>query len=240
MRQFFPVFYWLAAVLTITFVLVSLSYSFTQAFFVAVMFLPGMLIARYLLPRLCFCDRRKGIYHLLCLVGAILFTVYLGVMLTNLYVREIDFDPVKGFTGMPGLLNNPLFILLVLVAFVIPEALLEQRFRKEPLREKSIGFISDRHKVTLDPADILYVESNDSEVRIHTVSGESFRTKTRISQWESLLDSRFLRIHRSFIINTDRIGQSSPTHVTMGEKTIEISRKYREQAEQQLRKTREK
>ena len=82
--------------------------------------------------------------------------------------------------------------------------------------------------MTLDPAEILYVESNDDEVWIRTVSGESYRTKTRISQWEGLLDRRFLRVHRSYIVNTERIDAYRPTRIRIGETEIEISRKYKE------------
>lgn len=99
----------------------------------------------------------------------------------------------------------------------------------------SISFVSDRRKITLDPAEILYVESNDSEVWIHTAEGGAYRTKTRISQWETQLDSRFLRIHRSFIVNTARLDRCCPGHVEIGGMTIEISRKYREAARQRLK-----
>ncbi len=48
---------------------------------------------------------------------------------------------------------------------------------------------------------ILYVESNDNEVFIHAANGCSYRTRTRISQWEKLLDDRFVRIHRAYLVN---------------------------------------
>ena len=69
---------------------------------------------------------------------------------------------------------------------------------------------------------------------IHTAGNVAYRTKTRISQWETQLDSRFLRIHRSFIVNTARIDRCCPAHVEIGCITIEISRKYREAARRRL------
>ena len=89
-------------------------------------------------------------------------------------------------------------------------------------------------KVALDPGEIRYVESNDSEVRIHTVSGEIYRTKTRISQWEAQLDGRFLRIHRSYIVNTERIDRYLPSYVLIGDERIDISRKYKEEVRRRL------
>ena len=93
--------------------------------------------------------------------------------------------------GMPGLLLNPPFILLVLTALIAPEIALEKHLERRCPYARSISFVSDRRKITLDPAEISYVESNDSEVWIHTAGGLAYRTKTRISQWETQLDSRF-------------------------------------------------
>lgn len=99
---------------------------------------------------------------------------------------------------------------------------------------RALRFVSDRRPVTLDPGEILYVESNDDEVWIHTADGGAYRTKTRISQWEALLDRRFLRIHRSYIVNTERIEEVRPTRIRIGDRQIEISRKYKEEARRRL------
>ena len=96
-------------------------------------------------------------------------------------------------------------LLLVLSACILPEILIERRLEARRPYDRMLRFVSDRRPVTLDPAELLYVESNDSEVWLHTRTGEAYRTKTRISQWEALLDRRFLRIHRSYIVNTECI-----------------------------------
>lgn len=67
-----------------------------------------------------------------------------------------------------------------------------------------------------------------------TILFEAYRTKTRISQWEALLDRRFLRIHRSYIVNTERIDEWRPTRVRIGDRLIEISRKYKEEVRRRL------
>ena len=65
-------------------------------------------------------------------------------------------------------------------------------------------------------------------------NGGAYRTKSRISQWEALLDRRFLRIHRSYIVNTERIEEVRPTRIRIGDRQIEISRKYKEEARRRL------
>jgi DNA-binding LytR/AlgR family response regulator len=49
-----------------------------------------------------------------------------------------------------------------------------------------------------------------------------------ISNWEMALDSRFIRIHRSFLVNKAHITKISPAKLWIGEKSLEISRKYRD------------
>lgn len=55
-------------------------------------------------------------------------------------------------------------------AFVAPEIMLENYLTARCPYDKTISFVSERRKITLDPAEILYVESNDSEVWLHTAS----------------------------------------------------------------------
>lgn len=194
MKQFLPVVWWLTATLVIAFVLVGLGYLFADALLLGVLFLPGMLTARYFVPQLSFENRRQGILDTVYLALAILGIEYLSLMLGHAVVLG------AGEGGMPGLLLNPPFILLVLTALIAPEIALEKHLERRCPYARSISFVSDRRKITLDPAEISYVESNDSEVWIHTAGGLAYRTKTRISQWETQLDSRFLRhpplVHR--------------------------------------------
>jgi DNA-binding LytR/AlgR family response regulator len=48
-----------------------------------------------------------------------------------------------------------------------------------------------------------------------------------ISQWEETLDNRFIRVHRSFIVNEHHIEQANATGLVVGGKLIEVSRKYK-------------
>ena len=67
--------------------------------------------------------------------------------------------------------------------------------------------------MTLPVGELLYVESNDTEVFLHTADGGLYPTRTRISQWERLLDDRFIRIHRAWLVNAERVSQIGRAHV---------------------------
>ena len=153
-------------------------------------------------------------------------------MLANYYLlRPIGFE----YNHIPHLLTNPLFILFVVATFAIVWLLVEREIEQRQPYDATISFTSERRSITLNPAEILYIESNDTEVYVCTADGESFRTRTRISQWENILDKRFLRIHRSYIINTHRIDSFDGSRVRIQHRTIELSRKYKESVRECLK-----
>ena len=127
------------------------------------------------------------------------------------------------------MLINPAFLGLILMVLSIGDYAwskwIDKRFKA---KDRTVTFFSDRKSVTLRLSDISYVESNDTEVRIVTTSGDSFRNKTGISQWENLLGTGFLRIHRSYLVNTSYASLSTPDLVIVAGKELPVSRKYKE------------
>lgn len=127
------------------------------------------------------------------------------------------------------MLVNPAFLGIVLTAMAVGDYFwgkwIGRQFRTE---NPSITFYSDRKSVTLAVKDIAYIESNDTEVHIVTLDGESYRNKTGINQWENLLGEPFLRIHRSYLVNADRAILSSPDSLLISGKELPVSRKYKD------------
>ncbi len=228
MKQNLSFLWWVVSTVLIALLFGAMGYELDQAVLLTVLFLPGLLALRYFIPQLSFEPRTRGILHAACLFTAVVAIEILALVLGH----RVAFDTPPD--TLPRLVFNPFFILLLLGAFIISERALERYAGRHGTGDTPLRFVSDRRKITLDPTTILYVESNDDEVRIHTVSGESYRTKTRISQWEALLDNRFLRVHRSYIINTEHIDAYRPNRIRIGERQIEISRKYKEQVRQRL------
>lgn len=225
MRYLVTLGYWSAAVLLLASVLVSFDYGFGRALFIATSMLPGMLCAKYFLPQACKASRRR--VAAVCCVGAgVVVTEWMAMLLASLYTTAV---PVWK-EPFPELFSNPVFLLILLAAFVIPEELLARYLKRRLPRTKTVAFISERRKVTLSLSGIAYIESNDSEVLVHSADRRVFRTKTRISEWERLLDDRFVRIHRAYLVNAERVGEITSSQVVLDGRTFEFSRKYRERA----------
>ncbi len=82
--------------------------------------------------------------------------------------------------------------------------------------------------------DIVFIESLKSYVRIKTVSDEIISHNSISSMQNLLPDHKFLRLHRSFIINIDYISTFSPAQVDLNGIVIPIGRKYKEAVKKKL------
>ncbi|TPN88030.1 LytR/AlgR family response regulator transcription factor [Aquimarina algicola] len=80
-------------------------------------------------------------------------------------------------------------------------------------------------KVYLDA--ILYIESLKDYVKIH-LAEENHVTKSSISAFEKKLDERFIRVHRSYIINKDKITAYTKNDIEIELAEIPIGESFRE------------
>ena len=229
-RYLYIVAYWCVAMVVLALIFVSFDYRFSQALFMASLFLPALLCLRLMLPQVRFTNRWEGVRDVVfILAGAIILTILL-LLIANISTLTYSTNLI------PDILTNPIFISLLLLAVALPQIWLEKRLSQQAKQTpQEIDFISDRRRVSVMMDDITYVESNDSEVWIHTTSGESHRTKTSITQWSSILDNgNFIRIHRAYIVNRLYITESDSTTIRIADHELPISRKYRDGVRQDL------
>ena len=225
MRLLCRIAYWLVALVLLALILVSLDYTLDQAILISLAFCPCALALEFLIPK-----ARKTIDKVY-LSLAILLSVFVLILVLHNFVW-VKITP-QGYRTLgkdvPPMLINPAFLALILMVLSIGDYFwskwLGKRF-KAP--DRTITFFSERKSVTLTVAEIAYVESNDTEVRLVTASGDSYRNKTGISQWENLLGDDFLRIHRSYLVNIASASLSSPETVRVGDTDLPVSRKYRD------------
>lgn len=93
--------------------------------------------------------------------------------------------------------------------------------------EHFIYMKSDKKMVKVFLHEILYIESLKDYVKVKTVSGEVVSYQ-RISYLEEKLpDRRFLRIHRAYIIATDKIRSFNASMIEVGSQELPIGRQYK-------------
>ena len=81
---------------------------------------------------------------------------------------------------------------------------------------------------------IRYVESIKDYIHIHTID-QSVITKEKISSFAEKLPNRFMRIHRSFIVNTTRINAFTATHVEIEGEELPIGYSYKNEVMNRLK-----
>lgn len=94
------------------------------------------------------------------------------------------------------------------------------------LNDNFLYFRSERKMVKVVLKDVLYIESLKDYVKIVTLGGQVI-TKYSMAALEAMLPAPdFLRIHRSFIISTQKILSYTSTHVQLSNQEIPIGKLY--------------
>src|SRR5688572_19518971 len=102
-----------------------------------------------------------------------------------------------------------------------------QAKKQEPTPDDYVYFKVDKKMIKAKMGAVLYVESIKDYVKVRTDEKEII-TQQKISYLEESLPSQqFLRIHRSFIVNIDKIDAYSATDVEIGKHSIPIGRNYK-------------
>lgn len=99
--------------------------------------------------------------------------------------------------------------------------------KTESVSDDYVYFKVDKKMVKTKMTDVLYIESIKDYVKVKTGEREII-TQQKISYLEeSLPREQFLRIHRSFIVNVDKIDAYSATDIEIGKHSIPIGRNYK-------------
>jgi len=102
--------------------------------------------------------------------------------------------------------------------------------------ENSFIYVNTNRKYTkVLFEEVLYIESLKDYIQIHT-EREPVMTKEKISEFTSQLPSYFLRIHRSYIVNTKKITAFTQHDVEINQLEIPIGISYKQEVLNYLKK----
>ena len=100
---------------------------------------------------------------------------------------------------------------------------------KESVENEFIVVKSGIKNYKINIKDILYIESLKDYIKINTIDGKSVTSKYKISDIEAeLYSNHFLRIHRSFIINSSKINAFTNNEIEINGFEISIGASYKE------------
>ncbi|GMQ30746.1 LytTR family DNA-binding domain-containing protein [Algoriphagus confluentis] len=101
----------------------------------------------------------------------------------------------------------------------------------EEKAEKYIKVKSGVKIYQLNQDDILYLESSKDFVQINLTNGKKLLIKYKLGQLENELATNFLRIHKSFIVNKNRVTVFYSTHLELDKIILPIGSSYRPKVE---------
>jgi len=108
--------------------------------------------------------------------------------------------------------------------------------KDETVTAPSIEFIFvrvNRKNVRLVLSDVLFVQSLKDYVQVHTSNGV-FTVKDSISNFTKQLSPDFVRVHRSYVVNRQRVSAVTRYDVEIGDVEIPISDSYRDSVFEKL------
>jgi len=108
---------------------------------------------------------------------------------------------------------------------------LDRAIKEAGKKKEKRGLFIKAKNLTLDLADILYIESHRKKVAIHTTRDrESIEIYATMEELEGQLGEGFYRCHRAYIVNMAHITEYSNDSIllTNGDKIYLAKKKYRE------------
>lgn len=247
-NPYYHILYW-AFVLFILTLVFGLSWgNNSAAFYFVSMLLPIVLGTSYffnyvLVPQFLLQKKRFkfGLYSFYTIVIS-LYLEMIVLVFSFVYLGHFSFDNLGPNVSDTLLLAVILYLLvfvgsLLLMARQIKEhqeeiqGLLEER---ERMKVVHLEIISKRKNTKIPYDDILYVESLVDYIQVNTTNG-TVVSKEKISKLVERLPDNFLRIHRSFIVNTNKIRTHTYNEVQVAEHSLTIGRSYRTEVKERLK-----
>tara|TARA_R110001599_G_scaffold322540_1_gene533630 strand:+ start:13523 stop:14293 length:771 start_codon:yes stop_codon:yes gene_type:complete len=226
--------------------------NYLDSFYFTSMLMPVAIATSYffnlfLVPR--YLETKKHFWFVLYTFYTVVGSVFLtGVIAMGAFIFLTDFDknrmsPIAGDVMQLGVI---IYFIVILFSFIrVYRSNLKREARITALEAanqknllQTITVRSNREAVSIAIDDILYVESLADYVKINTDAGVVI-TKEKISGLEKMLPEWFIRIHRSFLVNKNKVEAFGHDYVKVQAQQIPIGRKYKKEALERINNEKE-
>ena len=229
-------YFWAITMVALSFFFGAGNLTFIQSFYFVCMLLPvavltswlfnDILVPNYLLKK----QYGKFTLYLVYVVIISLWLQMLVVIGALILIGNYDVNNLSPLIRNVQILTVIIYLVVFIQAFIQLLLYLQKERKssenKEPELNRTIIFRVDRrnHQVHLD--EILYVESRSDYVEIQT-TGDRLVTRERISKLCERLPSEFIRVHRSFLVNSKHVTAFTMEEVQVDNYSIPVGRKFR-------------
>ena len=247
-NPYFHIAYWVFVVLVL-----SRAFGFSwgnnkAAFFFVCMLLPIVLGTSYffnyvLVPKY-YLKKRYGkfAFYTFCTAVVSVYLEMIVLVFSYVYLVNLDFQKLSPNATQIGLLAVVLYLLVFIGSFILMmhqitenRQLIQQLLdEKEKMKKSFLEIMSNRKIAKIPYDDIVYIESLSDYIQVIT-DKDQIMSKEKISNLANRLPDIFLRIHRSFIINTEKIKSISSDEVILNNVTLTIGRSYKKTVKESLK-----
>jgi len=198
----------------------------------------------YLVPK--FLLQKKYFQFGLYLIYTVVISLFLEMIVltfTFIYVLSFYLDKFNPNASDSLFLAIIMYLVVFLGSFLLMvKQVNESNFEiqdlkenKEKMKRSFILVISQRKPVRIFHDDINYIESNSDYIKVYSNAQEEIISKEKISTIEKKLPDTFLRIHRSFIVNKDKISRFDYNTVEINDIELNIGRTYKKRVMDELK-----
>lgn len=242
-------FFWFGILILFSLVFNHYFRSISETIYFVAMLMPVVVSTSYffnyfLIPR--FLHTRQYLKLALYAVYMLIVSLYLEmivIMLSFILLASYSYDNMSPVTSDVFVLTINLYFIVLLFSMLqlIFSRQVDQQLIKKLVHENkkliddSFTIRSDRQLRTILYNEVLFVESLADYVKIHLQDDTSVITKEPISKLAARLPAHFMRVHRSFIVNQQKVSQFNREEVMIGQTTIPISRTYRKESMEKLK-----
>jgi len=247
-NPYYHIAYWIFVILVLTLVFGFSWGNNTAAFFFVCMLLPIVLGTSYffnylLVPRFYLTKKyAKFAFYSFCMAVISVYLEMIVLVISYVYLVNLSFQNLSTNATQIVLLAVILYLLVFIGSFILMmrqiienrqviQQLLEE---KEKMKKSFLEIMSNRKIAKIPYDDILYIESLSDYIKVITAEDQII-SKEKISNLASRLPDIFLRIHRSYIINTERIKHISSDEVMVDDVLLTIGRSYRKAVKESLK-----
>lgn len=182
-------------------------------------------------------------FYTFCMAIISFYLEMLVLLFSYIYLADLNYLGLDSDAAQPMLLAIVLYFLVLVGGFLLMITQINENRQviqqlvdeKEKMNKSFLEIMSNRKICKIPCEEIIYIESLSNYVKIITINKE-ISSKEKISRLSEKLPDSFLRIHRSFIINTERIKERSLDEVLVEDVRLNIGRTYRKEVKELLNK----
>lgn len=234
------ILYWLGIICLLSLLFGQESNNYQQAFFFASLLMPVALgttyfFIYYLIPE--FLLKKRFFLFALYFVYTLILSLYLEMLsAVGAFVlyANYQYENMNSLSTDVVTLGITIFFIVfasafgqLLLHYFQQEETLDQLTHEKIKNEREVIQVrSERKNIPIKISEITYIESLSDYVKIHTINS-SIITKEKISYYDMNLPSYFIRIHRSYLVNSNSIESFTKEYLSINKQQLPISRTYK-------------